>query len=162
VAAPWARYEVRGTSVGSLRGSSVVSLLLLLFIVLACADFEPNAAPPLPDSVVAEPSFARDIQPVLAARCATSGCHSVVTHQAGLVLASGHAYDSTVARPSHLVPGEVLVAPGDAENSLLVRVLGDDPARRFNLPRMPLGREPLTERQIANIVTWVTQGAVRN
>jgi hypothetical protein len=33
---------------------------------------------------------------------------------------------------------------------------------RQGAPRMPLGRPPLTDNQIANIVTWITQGAARN
>jgi hypothetical protein len=136
--------------------------LLVCLLLLACADFDAPPAPVLPDSAVAEPSFARDIEPVFGARCATAGCHTEVTHQAGLVLEHGLAYDAIVNRQSTLVPTLLRVAPGDPGNSLLVRIIGDDASLRLGLPRMPLGRPPLTDQQIANIVTWVTQGARRN
>jgi len=134
----------------------------LLGGVAACADFRvPTAAQPA-DTLVLEPSFARDVQPILTLRCATAGCHTAVTHQAGLVLERGAAYDSLVGRPSTLAPQFVRVAPGDADASWLLRMIGPDDAARLGVERMPLGRAPLTDRQIATIVRWVTQGAPRN
>ena len=85
-----------------------------------------------------------------------------MTHQAGLVLERGAAYDSLVGRPSTLAPQFVRVAPGDADASWLLRMIGPDDAARFGVERMPLGRTPLTDNQIATIVRWVTQGAPRN
>jgi hypothetical protein len=37
-----------------------------------------------------------------------------------------------------------------------------DPERRFFVERMPLGRTPLTDNQIATIINWVNAGAPRN
>ena len=128
----------------------------------ACADFTVAPASIGPDTLVAEPSFARDVQPILTARCATAGCHTAVTHQAGLVLEAGFAYDSLVGRPSTRAPQFVRVVPGDADASWLLRMIGPDDAARLGVERMPLGRAPLTDRQIATIVRWVTQGAPRN
>jgi hypothetical protein len=43
-----------------------------------------------------------------------------------------------------------------------VRIIQGDPARRFFVERMPLGRAPLTDNQIATIINWVNTGAPRN
>lgn len=154
----------RGASSRVTRGATIVTATYVVAVVVAaaCADFKVPTAAIGPDTLVAEPSFARDIQPILTARCATVGCHTAVTHQAGLVLQAGIAYDSLVGRPSTLAPQFVRVAPGDADASWLLRMIGPDPAARFGIERMPLGRAPLTDNQIATIVRWVTQGALRN
>lgn len=158
-----ARRAWRGASSRVTRGVALVAVAYVAAVVAAaCADFTVPTAAIGPDSLVAEPSFARDIQPILTARCATVGCHTAVTHQAGLVLQAGFAYDSLVGRPSTLAPQFVRVAPGDADASWLVRMIGPDPAARFGIERMPLGRAPLTDNQLATIVRWVTQGAPRN
>jgi hypothetical protein len=54
------------------------------------------------------------------------------------------------------------VEPGNAADSWLVRRIGADPALRNGLPRMPLAATPLTPNQIATIVNWIDQGALRN
>ena len=144
------------------RVARAACVVALVAAAGACADFTVAPASVGPDTLVADPSFARDVQPILTARCATAGCHTAVTHQAGLVLQAGIAYDSLVGRPSTLAPQFVRVVPGDADASWLVRMIGADPDARFGIERMPLGRPPLTDNQIATIVRWVTQGASRN
>jgi hypothetical protein len=135
-------------------------------LFVACADFDAPEDPAfgLPNVVVANPSFARDVQPIFAARCATSGCHSATRQQSGLNLSSEEAsYASLVNQQSVSSSARLLrVEPGDADNSWLVRRIQADPARRENLPRMPLAISPLTDNQIATIVNWINQGAKRN
>jgi len=155
-----------GLAAGSTRAAACALVVVAAAVVAggaaACADFRVPTAVAPPDTLVLQPSFARDVQPLLTARCATAGCHTAVTHQAGLVLERGIAYDSLVLRPSTLAPGFVRVAPGDADASWLLRMIGPDDALRLGIERMPLGRTPLTPNQIATIVRWVTQGAQRN
>ena len=146
----------------------VRALAALIFVSVAlvwgCADFEATVDPTggLPDVEVTNPSFANDIQPIFTKRCSMGGCHSVASAQGQLVLVDGHAYDSLVNKPSSLVPGFVRVAPGDAANSWLVRMIGPDDDARFNNARMPLAGQPLTSNQIATIVNWIENGALRN
>lgn len=127
----------------------------------ACADFEGIVNPTggLPDVVVAVPQFNRDIVPIFERRCGIGGCHSAGAHQAGLVLTAAAAHAALVNQPAQTRPGQVLVRPGDADNSWLVIAIRDDVARRMGLARMPLGSGPLTPNQIQTIVNWVNRGA---
>ena len=135
-----------------------------LAAAVSCADFDSVVDPAfgLPDVVVATPSFQDDIQPMLDRRCSIGGCHSLATAQAGLRLDAAASYESLVGVPSTLRPQFLRVAPGDAPNSWLVRMIGDDPAARLGHQRMPLSSLPLTPNQIATIVNWIEQGAPRN
>jgi hypothetical protein len=125
----------------------------------ACTDFAAPDEVVLPDVLVANPSFEEDIQPILTARCATASCHNLATQQMGLNLEAGHAYGEIVEVDSPNAPGFKYIRAGDADNSWLVRMIQADPTRRFARPRMPLGRTPLTENQIATIINWVNAGA---
>ena len=128
----------------------------------ACTDFEAPKPVVVPDVLVANPSFANDIQPIFTARCATSSCHNYVTEQAGLNLAPGYAYDEIVDVRARLRSGWKRVVPFKADSSWLVKTLLADEAEHPGIFRMPLGREPLTDNQIQTIINWVNQGAVRN
>jgi hypothetical protein len=135
------------------------ALVVAVMLVVACADFDPASPPEAPDVAVATPTLARDVQPIFTARCATSSCHTQVTHQAQLSLAEGFAYGQLVGVPSVLAPQYVRVVPGDAQASWLYRVIAADPSLHPDVPRMPLGRPPLTNNQIATITNWIEQGA---
>ena len=140
------------------------TVLTGITLAWGCADFESTVDPTggLPDVEVANPSFANDIQPIFTRRCAIGGCHSVNSARAELVLTAGHAYDSIVNKPSYLNPALDRVEPGDAASSWLVRMIGPDDDARLHYSRMPLGGQPLTNNQIATIVNWVENGALRN
>jgi hypothetical protein len=133
-----------------------------VLMAVACTDFEAPDPVVLPDVIVANPSFERDIQPIFTARCATASCHNLATQQLGLNLQAGYAYDEIVGEDSPSSHDLAYIQPFDADNSWLVRMIQADPARRFFLERMPLGRAPLTDNQIATIINWVNAGALRN
>ena len=138
-----------------------VGLLLLAAAFGACADFEGVVAPTggLPDVVVEVPQFQRDIVPIFERRCGIGGCHSELSHQAGLVLTPASAHAALLNKPAQTRIGEVLVRPGNADNSWLVIAISDNAARRLGLARMPLGSGPLTANQIQTIINWVNRGA---
>ena len=140
------------------------TLLMAIAVACGCADFEATVDPTggLPDVEVANPSFATNIQPIFTKRCSIGGCHSLASARGQLVLVAGHAYDSLVNKPSSLVPGEFRVVPGDAAASWLVAMIEEDDAARLDNARMPLGGQPLTRNQIATIVNWIENGALRN
>lgn len=131
----------------------------------ACADFSSLEDPAfgLPDVEVAQPSFAADVQPILTKRCVQGGCHTLGASQGGLALDPTVAYDQMVGVPAGSSGGAFLrVEAGNAEDSWLVRRIEADPTPRNGLPRMPLAATPLTPNQIATIINWIEQGALRN
>jgi len=130
-------------------------------VAAACSDFAAvdDPAGGLPDVAVATPSFERDVRPIFVKRCATGGCHSLGTQQAGLVLTADSAYVALVDRPATLRSGLVRVRPFRADSSWLIAMVGPDPDRRGGFPRMPLAAAPLTPNQIATLVNWINQGA---
>jgi len=137
---------------------------LALTVATGCANFDSATDPTfgLSDELIAAPSFSADIQPIFDRRCSIGGCHSIATAQAGLTLAASASYESLVGVPSRLRPQFVRVAPFDAPNSWLIRMIGSDPAARFGHQRMPLASMPLTPNQIGTIVNWIELGALRN
>jgi hypothetical protein len=137
----------------------------LLCAATACADFSAPEDPTfgLPDVVVAQPSFASDVQPLFDKRCAVGGCHTRVAEKGGLALDPAVSYDELVGIAAVTSGNTYLrIAPGNAADSWLVRRIQQDPAPRNGLTRMPLAATPLTSNQIATIVNWVEQGALRN
>lgn len=138
---------------------------VVLALSFACADFSALEDPAygLPDVVVAQPSFAADIQPIFNKRCVVGGCHTLGAQQGALALDASVSYDQLVDVPaSTSVDPFLRVAPGNASDSWLVRRLSADPVPREGQPRMPLAATPLTDNQIATIVNWIDQGAPRN
>jgi hypothetical protein len=134
-------------------------------LLFACADFSGLEDPAfgLPDVEVAQPSFVADVQPIFTKRCVVGGCHTLASEQAGLALDASVAYDELVGVPAtSSVDPYLRVEAGNAADSWLMRRLHADPAVRNGQPRMPLAATPLTDNQIATIVNWIDQGALRN
>ena len=140
------------------------ALLAAAVLSLGCANFETTVDPTggAPDTLVSTPSFAANVAPIFEQRCAVGGCHSIATHQAGLTLAAGRAYESLVGVPSSLRPSVERVRPLAPRESWLVTMISADDAARQGVPRMPLATLPLTANQIATIVRWIEQGAQQN
>ena len=109
-------------------------------------------APPFTiKTAIANPSFHKDIQPLLTQNCAP--CH-INGATGGLSLKS---YDSLMAGGA---VGPV-VTPGDPDHShLVLMVKGQDP--QFQGLRMPLGGNPLSDAEIQTIANWIKNGAKNN
>jgi len=91
------------------------------------------------------PLFAKEVRPILAARCYS--CHGPDVHQNGLRL------DSLAAILKGSDFGKVVV-PGHSGDSRIVRRL-----LAQERPQMPYGGPPLSNRQIAIIRQWIDAGA---
>lgn len=117
-----------------------------------------NSTPQLPPPVIADPSFANDIQPIFTSNCTTSACHGSAA-SAGLTLLQGQSYASLVNVISSQEPPKKRVVPGDATNSYLVIKLE---GRQTNGGRMPLGGSALHSNTIQNIKNWIDKGAKNN
>ena len=144
--------------------ASAAACLGVVAVALGCADFETPVDPTggAPDTLVPSPSFSDDVTPIFQKRCAVGGCHSIATHQAGLTLDSTLAYENIVGVTSTLQPSARRVVPLEPSQSWLVTMISADDAARQGVSRMPLATQPLTDNQIATIIRWIEQGALRN
>ena len=122
-------------------------LVLLLAAVIFVSIFavfrfgSTNAAP----SVKTEVSYAKDVQPILEARCGK--CHMGEFVSEGLHM---DTYESLMEGSDH---GPVII-PGDAGESLLVQQLVKG--------KMPKRGPKLTPAQIQLITDWIEAGALSN
>jgi mono/diheme cytochrome c family protein len=119
------------------------SFMLCMLLLCACSPSAPSGAEA--GSGSGEVSFSNDVLPILESRCAS--CHGVNQTQAGLSLTS---YSALMAGSSR---GPV-VAPGDAESSLIVELVRGG--------QMPKGGPRLTPNQVQLLVDWINQGALDN
>ena len=125
----------------------VATSLLLCMIAIAC------------DAIAADTvSFARDIAPLLNARCAS--CHLTGQEEGNLVLESSAAYASLVGKPS--VESDLLrVKPGSPQQSyLLLKVEGRHLDAGGTGARMPFGATPLDAATIDILRQWIADGAL--
>ena len=133
-------------------------LLLALSIFYCGGDNGTPETPETPETVISDPSFLTDIQPIFTNNCALSGCHNS-TAQEGLILLQGQAYANIVNVDSTQEPNLKRVLPGDVANSYLVRKIEGNQSVG---DRMPQGRSPLSSVRIQNIKNWVDRGAKNN
>jgi hypothetical protein len=110
------------------------------------------------EGVVQPVSFINDVQPILSASCATSGCHSATTSAAGLNLSSS-AYSRIVNVSSSQMSTLFLIKPMDPDNSYLLRKIK---GTGINGSQMPRGSSPLAVEVITVIENWIRQGALNN
>jgi len=139
-----------------------VALVLALGAALCtgCSDADLNPLPTVGsddgDPVIAQPSLARDIQPIFSARCAIPGCHITATEaNLGLVLtdaATSHA--RLVNVPSGEIDGVIRVVPGDSTMSWLMVLL--------DTGEMPKEGAMLSQGTRDTIRNWIDQGAQNN
>ena len=131
-------------------------------LLLVCGLLTPGllspviAAPPAQQASVSQPAptpeqaafFHQRVQPILADHC--SECHSLDTRTAGEL--------SLDDRASLIAGGKsgAAIVPGHPDESLLIkRVLDPDPNNR--MPKK--APEPLSAAEIADLKTWIAQGA---
>ncbi len=119
-------------------------------LVSSCKDSLTDAPPPnivFPDSGI---SYHTYVEPLFLQACASGGCHSGADPAASLNLETP-SYHSVLDH----VPQ--LVVQHDGEHSPLVWWLDGRIA-----PRMPIGRQPLTQNQINGVKKWIDEGAFNN
>jgi len=120
-----------------------------------------NSTPQLRDSVsvtVSAPvSFANQVQPIFTASCVNAGCHP--GGGAPFSLESGQSYSQLVDQDATTGPcaGIKRVAPGNPDNSALIRRLEGTCGSL-----MPLGGSQLPSASRQLIRDWISQGARNN
>ena len=119
---------------------------------LACSGVE---IPVVPEGVPV--TYAEHMEPLVIARCLS--CHTAEEPEARLVLEAGTGYGEMVGRASTQVPGLLIVAPGDVENSYLWRKLIHDVEIGRGMPRTVVGSIKLPDDEIELYRRWVEGGA---
>lgn len=140
-------------------------LLMVLALAVgssACDEKLSDVAGPTPNLQPTFASIQREIFNVTdsTGRLSCTQCHTNVGRNpsGGLVLLEGQAYQALVGVGSRGKPGATLVAPGDPENSYLLKKLDGSPD--IIGVRMPRGNGPfLTAGQISIIRRWIALGA---
>ncbi len=118
---------------------SIAGVLLVGLIYLTYQGIQ-TVPKPIPNTVITNPSFRKDILPIFQANCV--GCHGN---------SGGYSLDSYAdATQKNIVPGN----PG--ASMLVKRIEGTV------TPQMPFGGTPLDKKQIQNIINWIQEGAPNN
>jgi hypothetical protein len=107
---------------------------LIIIAAAAYSLFSCGSSLEVPEGVYSSPSFYFHIQPIFTQNCVANGCHNSAAG-GGLVLLQGPAYVN-----------------------LVIKIEGNQTIGT----RMPLGREPLDQVLIQNLINWVNKGAMNN
>ncbi len=125
---------------------------LALFLVLP--GFEADGAEMIAAAKKSEPkieskvSYYHDVRPIFQANC--QGCHQPAKSKGGYVMTDFKKM---------LVGGDAegaAIVPGDADKSSMLKMLTPQGGE----VRMPKGKTPLSENEVALIRAWIAQGAV--
>ena len=109
------------------------------------------------------PTLSADVQPILTANCAFSGCHGGSSPAQGMNLSDGQTYSNTVNVASNELPSMDRIEPAQPDLSYLVqKIQGTQGGVGGSGGRMPLGGQPLTQSQIDLIRAWIMGGATNN
>ncbi len=106
-------------------------------------------------------TWAGRVQLIFEANC--SGCHGGTAADEGLDLRSEGAYDR-LFQPAVQNPDMQLIEPGEPMQSYLwLKLIDDDEITGLPMPFNPLtGEGRLTEAELGDIETWITNGAIRD
>jgi hypothetical protein len=138
-------------------------VLALGLFLAACGDdgpTEPVVDDPVETRVIKDsPSFASDIQEIFARRgCAAGSCHGSGAGSLTLTSSAAVSYGNLVNIAS-TGTAEILVIPGNANDSYLVKKLE---GRQSAGAQMPRGGAALDNIDLSNIKNWINQGAQNN
>lgn len=123
----------------------------MCMILISCEHADPL------DSGGVQPTLESIQENIFDRSCAVSGCHTGSNPPMDLDLSNGEAESHLVGVDSREVPSLKRVAPGDPDDSYLVRKIEGGPG--IVGVRMPLGRPPLPSEEITVIREWIANGA---
>ena len=125
----------------------ILSVVVAMAALMSLVDSQATQA----QSDASKPEFyTQQVQPIFAAHCIR--CHGESNHRGGLSL--GSRQDMLLDRRNKPV-----IIPGDATNSLLVRLIRHEGPPNDPMP-MPSKRERLSDVDIAIVERWVLAGAI--
>lgn len=124
-----------------------------------CSYSDPSAHGPLSIEGAGK-NWSDRVAPLLDSNC--GGCHSKERAEGDLVLVGEGVYAFLLENASKADPeGRQFVQPGDAQNSyLFLKLIGDPSIEGKGMPIDPLlGVRTLSEAELLDIETWITDGA---
>jgi hypothetical protein len=139
----------------------VVTRFVLAALLAGCAGSGDDKRP---DGTGCKPpdeptiSYASNIQPIFDTSCALAGCHLGAGPAFGLDLSAGASYSATVGVAATQRPKLLLVDPGDADDSYLVRKIEGGPDIAGDM--MPVDAPPLEPDEITAIRQWILECAL--
>ncbi|WP_242471020.1 c-type cytochrome domain-containing protein [Thiocystis violacea] len=98
-------------------------------------------------------SFKQDVLPIISKHCVECHLPGGAGHEASGFLVESHA---SLMKGTKFGP---VIVPGDSLSSSLYRLVAGEVDASI---RMPHGKDPLSQQEIAMIETWITQGAQNN
>ena len=128
-------------------------LAIALAVMLSACE-RANPVEPVDDQT---PTLQNIQDSIFNTNCALSGCHAGPNPQMGLDLSAGNSRTNLVNVSSTERPDLLRVKPGSASESYLVMKI--EGASGIVGQRMPLGRTPLSQEQIALVRDWIDAGA---
>ena len=111
-------------------------------------------------AAVGDTRFSSIRDEILVPSCGFDSCHGAGGGAGDLVLDADGSYAALVDVPSAVVDGEVLVIPGDADGSYLVKKL--EGASGIDGEAMPPGGQSLDADAIARVRGWIDAGAAND
>src|SRR6516164_5391352 len=124
----------------------ILASVLLIFgqSLLPGGDSKDKKAPGLPETV----SYYKDVRPIFQQHC--QGCHQPAVAKGGFVMTG---YAELFKKSDHDLAGIVAGQPAKSE------IVNQITSQKGKPAAMPREKEPLTQREVALIVKWITQGA---
>jgi hypothetical protein len=132
-------------------------LTSICLFIASCSGGDGSGLPPILPPGSFGPNFSEIQANIFAPNCATTGCHLGAGAPQGLRLDDANSFGMLVGVASSQESSILRVAPGDPNNSYLLRKLQGSASVGA---QMPLSAPPLEQPSIDVIRQWITDGAI--
>jgi hypothetical protein len=134
-----------------------LTLTSIGLFIASCSGGDGSGLPPVPPPGAFGPNFSEIQANIFTPNCATTGCHLGAAAPQGLRLDDANSFGMLVGVASSQESSILRVAPGDPDNSYLLRKLEGSASVGA---QMPLSAPPLEQASIDVIRQWITDGAI--
>lgn len=134
-----------------------LTLTSICLFIASCSGGDGSGLPPILPPGSFGPNFSEIQANIFAPNCATTGCHLGAGAPQGLRLDDANSFGMLVGVASSQESSILRVAPGDPNNSYLLRKLQGSASVGA---QMPLSAPPLEQPSIDVIRQWITDGAI--
>jgi hypothetical protein len=134
-----------------------LTLTSIGLFIASCSGGDGSGLPPVLPPGAFGPNFSEIQANIFTPNCATTGCHLGAAAPQGLRLDDANSFGMLVGVASSQESSILRVAPGDPDNSYLLRKLDGSASVGA---QMPLSAPPLEQASIDVIRQWITDGAI--